>query len=537
MPRALSIYLPRWPIRLALRKRYRQTPGAAEGLAADSRKSAALLLVSSHQGSELVACACERCEAAGVRAGMTAAHARSLLCGRGVRVEPYTPDEDARQLRRLAHWALCFSPIAAPDNPDGLLLDIAGCAHLFGGEEKLAERVAVSLEQLGLDARIAIAPTFACAHAVARYTDRRITLVAFDAIRETLAPLPIAALGVDLSTCEALAEVGVECIGQLCDLPRVELAARFGHELLHRMDQALGIGVSDLIVPVHPCEPLEVARVFDGPVTCLEAVQAACRELLSLLVGQLGRRESGVCLLTFTFWSIDAAPVSLALHMTHPSRDEAHLWSLLRPRLERLHLGYGVEEIHLRAVRTESMRHEQVELWQGALSPTQPDQEASWGRLLDQLIERFGPEDVTVVTLRETYVPERAFHFRPWSESDRADARRGYGRDEPMVYPVARPSRLFLRPEPVRVMTLTPDGPLVWLHWRGRDCAVRRCLGPERIALPWWRAPIPQERESLPIGRESASRDYYTIEVEHGDWLWVFRDSVTNQWFVHGEWI
>jgi len=584
-----------------------------------------------------VARACERCEAAGVRAGMTVAHARSLLCDREVRVEPYTPDEDARQLRRLARWALRFSPIASPDDPDGLLLDIAGCAHLYGGEENLAERVAEFLEQLGLEARIAVAPTFACAQAVARSADRRITIVSSDAVRRVLDGLPMAALRVDLATCEALAEVGIEHIGQLVDLPRAQLAARFGNELLHRIDQALGRSVSELIQPVHLCEPLEVSRLFDGPVVCLEAVQAACRELLSLLIRQLVRRESGVRLLTLAFRRINAAPVTLTLRLTHPSRDEAHLGSLLRPRLERLHLGFGIEEIHLRAVQTEGMGHSQIELWPGVLSATRPDQEDSWGRLLDQLIERLGPESVTVVTLLETHVPEQAFVFRSWGESDgggdRSGRRGGRCDNPPKVYPAARPSRLFGRPEPVRVMTLTPDGPLLWLRWRGRDCAVRRCLGPERITLPWWldsalKPPLPtRERVGVsrdssdgsrtvpegprtvatggappaagraernpwiatqrnarprgaeevgkvavppprrggsiffpppprvpsgcaglhpwlpscaPSGRttgESVTRDYYTVEGEGGDWLWVFRDRVTGHWFVHGEWV
>lgn len=489
-----------------------------------------MLLVAAEHGKELIACACARAEAAGVRPGMSVAHARAMLRGRALWVQPYTPEEDARQLRRLARWALRFTPIVAADEPDGLLLDIAGCAHLYGGEEKLAERVIAALASLGLEGRVAAAPTFAGARAVARCASRRITLVAADGLRAALALLPVGALRVDAGTCAALAEVGVERIGQLLELPRAELASRFGGTLLPCLDRALGRGVPETIEAVRPAEPVEVSRVFDGPVVCQEAVQAAVRESLALLVGRLSRQERGVCLLALAFQRIDAAALSLTLRLTHPSRDEAHLWSLLRPRLERLHLGYGVEEIHLRAARTERVAHGQFVLWPGVLWPARPAQDAAWGQLLDQLIERLGAECVTTVAPAETYVPERAFVHRPWSAAEDSLRRSGGGggHDPP------RPLRIYPRPEPVRVMLMTPHGPLIRLERQGRWGAVRRCFGPERLALPWWHDGTRDMDAPLAGAAEGGVRDYYTVEDERGRWLWLFGTGAA--WFVHGEW-
>ena len=48
-----------------------------------------------------------------------------------------TPDEDEASLRELARWAIGYSPVVAPDPPDGLWIDIAGASHLFGSEEEL----------------------------------------------------------------------------------------------------------------------------------------------------------------------------------------------------------------------------------------------------------------------------------------------------------------------------------------------------------------------------------------------------------------
>ena len=50
-----------------------------------------------------------------------------------------TPRADAQLLKRIADWCRRYTPLAALDPPDGVLLDIAGCAHLFSGEAALIE--------------------------------------------------------------------------------------------------------------------------------------------------------------------------------------------------------------------------------------------------------------------------------------------------------------------------------------------------------------------------------------------------------------
>jgi hypothetical protein len=271
------------------------------------------------------------------------------------------------------------------------------------------------------------------------------------------------------------------------------------------MDQALGLGVGEIIEPIRRCEPFEVSRVFDGPVVCLEAVQATCHDLLSILVQRLGQQESGVCALTFLFHRIDAAPIPLSLRLSHPSRDVKHLWSLLRPRLERVPVGYGIEEIHLRAERTERIEHGQVELWPNIRSTTQAPHEVSCTQLLDHLIERLGLENVLVADPVETYVPEQTYALHSWNQEDRTNKKDKRRNEEQRTYPAARPSRLFAQPEPIHVMTVTPDGPLIWLNWRGRERRVYRSIGPERIALPWWESTAPSAAST------SGSRDYYMI--------------------------
>jgi protein ImuB len=56
-------------------------------------------------------------------------------------LRPADPAADAAFLERLALWAIRFTPLAAVDPPDGLVLDVTGCTGLFGGEAALLAQV------------------------------------------------------------------------------------------------------------------------------------------------------------------------------------------------------------------------------------------------------------------------------------------------------------------------------------------------------------------------------------------------------------
>lgn len=513
-----------------------------------------MLLMATDRGKELVACLCAQAERAGVRIGMTVAHARSLLTGRKVQVAPYAPAEDAARLGRLGAWVTRFCPLVAVDAPDGLLLNIAGCAHLYGGEAAMAGRVAAALERFGLEVRIAVAPTFACARAAARYAERPVTVIDESDIRAALSGLPIAALHADARTCSALAGVGVARIGELLELSRAELAARFGSGLLRSIDVLLGHGAPPVMEFLPFAEPVEACKEFAGPTTCWEAVQGAVRELLTCLMTDIRKRSMGVCNLALKFRWVNADPTTLRLRLTHPARDEEHLWSLLRSRLERLNVGYGIEEIHLLADRTARVRHEQQELWPGLLMRQAAGHDAAWGCLCDQLIERLGAGAVMTARARETYLPEEAFFWQScaWSGEEGARERSGAAVEKSAVYAALRPTRLFGRAEAARALLVTPDGPIVQVQWRGRTEAVRQSVGPERILVPWWRqqeeATKPRSHgaterggtqgriEDTEAGADEEGRDYYAVQGAAGTWLWMFRQRASGEWFVHGEW-
>ena len=76
---------------------------------------------------------------------------------------------ERRFLRTLGRWAGKFSPWVALEDPDSLMLDITGCAHLFGGEGALSDQIITECTAIGLSAQIGLADTKGAAWALAHY--------------------------------------------------------------------------------------------------------------------------------------------------------------------------------------------------------------------------------------------------------------------------------------------------------------------------------------------------------------------------------
>ena len=57
---------------------------------------------------------------------------------------------EAAALAGLRRWAGRYAPMVAGDGADGLMADISGVPHLFGGEEDLREDLQARLERAGL---------------------------------------------------------------------------------------------------------------------------------------------------------------------------------------------------------------------------------------------------------------------------------------------------------------------------------------------------------------------------------------------------
>src|ERR1700748_3394195 len=100
----------------------------------------------------------------------------------------FCPEITCDRLRHIVEWCDRYSPLAAADGSDGIVLDINGCTHLFGGEGGLLVDLTRRLYRLGVRSKEAIADSWAVAWALARYGKK--SIVHGSAEIAALDPLP-----------------------------------------------------------------------------------------------------------------------------------------------------------------------------------------------------------------------------------------------------------------------------------------------------------------------------------------------------------
>lgn len=497
--RVLSVWLPRLPV---------------ERLARRGIGGRLFVVASGERGRQVVAAADPVAEAAGITPGMALADARAIEPGlAAIEAEP---EADARALDGLADWCGRYTPRVGLDAPDGLLLDVTGCAHLFGGEGGLLRDLAERLRGFGYSCRLALADTPSAAAALARFGPEHVLRVAPGGVRTALAGLPSAALRLPAETTALLRRLGLRRIGDLYDLPRPALSLRLGSAVLRRLDQALGIA-AEPVAPRRPVPAHEARLAFAEPISDSASLAEALRRLLASLCAGLERAGQGARRLDLAGFGTDGRVGRVSVGTSRPSRDPIHLARLFAERLDRLDPGPGFEVMSLLAAA------EPLSAVQIALAGTGAGRgQAAQGRLpelVDRLGSRLGLDSVRCLLPRESWWPERAAEPVPVPDDPDLLARL-WPADRP------RPVRLLARPEPVEVMAPVPDDPPVMFRWRGRAHRVRRADGPERIEPEWW-----FETGEL--------RDYYRVEDMDGARFWIYRSGLHHpgrpaRWFLHG---
>src|ERR1041385_1377008 len=117
----------------------------------------AIVIASPVKGALRLSAVNDAAAALGLNPGMALADARAMYPK--IAVADADEPADLALLEAIAEWCDRYTPLVGLDPPDGLVLDIAGCAHLFGGEAALAGDLVRRLARQGLQARGAVADT------------------------------------------------------------------------------------------------------------------------------------------------------------------------------------------------------------------------------------------------------------------------------------------------------------------------------------------------------------------------------------------
>ena len=446
-------------------------------------------------------------EQQGAFTGMAVADARAAVPE--LVVIDDTPGKAAQLLRLLGLGCIRYSPMVTIDLPDGLLLNISGCAHLWGGERAYLKEIVLKLRAAGFDARAAIADTPGAAWAVSRFA-RVSPIVPVGGQAGVLSGLPPAALRLEAEVLERLQKLGFRTIGPLLAMPATALRRRFGRELLIRIDQALG-RVEEVLLPIVPPVPYVERLPCLEPIRTAVSIGIAIEKLLSALCLRLQAEGKGLRKAVLKGIRLDGRTVQAGITTNRASHSVSHLLKLFGLQIAKIEPALGIELFVLEAPRVEDMDTVQEQLW--AVDRGLAD--TALAELLDRVAGRVGAEAIRRYLPAEHYWPERSVKVAASL------------REEPAVaWPERmRPIRLLAVPESIEVMALVPDNPPKTFTYKGKRHSIIKADGPERIGREWWQD-------------SGEHRDYYAVEDSRGQRYWVFRsghyDGGDARWYLHG---
>ena len=440
---------------------------------------------------------------AGIAPGSTLATARSIFAD----LKHFNRDIDGeqRRLRLLAEAAYRYSPRVGIPAEDGLVLDAGPSLKLFGGAEALAAGLLALLRRLGHAARIAAARTPAASMVLARAGMSNVADIdRFDALRA--APLECAGAEIEARDIERLANMGIFQFGQLLDLPRDELGARFGVALPDYLARLAG-DAPDPVRPIVPREKFSSSLHLIEPVPDKNALLFPMRRLVSELATWLSAKQLGVRSLTWRFEPLGGSVqdgCELTTKFADPRLDAGGILAVSKLELEGAEVPDEVMSIRLAVSAAEPVRAEQI--GPADLFGAKPASEALPMELVDLIAARLGRSALQGLALSDDHRPE--FAWTPRSPN----AKRGTppeGSSQP------RPLWLFEPPRPIDIS-----------HFQALS-------GPERIESGWW--------------GETVARDYFIAVHRSGAQCWIYanrRHGETRRcedgqgehgaWFLHG---
>jgi hypothetical protein len=390
--------------------------------------------------------------------------------------------------------------------------------------------------------------------AVAVAAPGELVAVAPGSERDFLRDLPLALLGVPDPLLGWLAAVGIHRCGELAVVEREAVEVRFGGSAVEWWRRSRG--VDERLVFRRPSSPLPHASLdfIDYVVTDPERLLFAMNALLGSVCGALTSRGMHACRLRVCLPLADGGVLERTLRAARPTADRAVWLRLVRRLLERLTLSDAVAGLVVEVVAVEPAASVQGDLFdrgfataaavEAALVTVLADQ----GEVVRQPVAGEHPlaevrSEYRSVALHDAVVarspaaavrassamvcrPAAAVRVASASVVDTTPAPAALPVDpavDPAVDPVGLTLQLLAEPRRIVVETVRRRDHVVPVRYRaGRWHAVVSAAGPDRVSGGQWAT--------------SYAREYYRAVTAEGVLVWIYRDAVRGQWYLHGWW-
>ena len=416
------------------------------------------------------------------------------------------PLKEQQTLEQLATWALQYSSCVSIEAPDALLIEVRGSLRLFGGARALREKMFAQLQQMGVVATAAIAPTCLAALWLARSAGPYPHVRNLTILPRYLHKLPLSCLRWPQDACTVLQDLGLRTVGECLRLPRDGFARRLGFELLNELDRATGRAAEPRLQYV-PHEVYKGHCAFEMEVANTSLLECLLEPLVDELQSFLRSRTAGIQSLKLLLRHRELEPTRLILRFVAPSNLKEHFSAVLHERLERLVLPAPVLAVRMCSGPLQGLDsstvHEKLFGSDGRRAEEIP-------RLIEKLRARLGQEAVYALRLTEDHRPERGYRITTgFPRSGLRSAVRGLRPEKEVGKTPRRPLWLLSPPQSLLSKQGRPhlNGSLIFES------------GPERIEGGWW-------------DNADIQRDYYIARDRSGVQLWIFCER--GKWFLHG---
>jgi len=466
------------------------------------------VLAAPNHGRMLVTAVNPLAQSQQINPGIVLADARALVPS--VKFYEDHADFSTKLLTCIAKWCIRFTPFVAIDLPDGIILDVTGCSHLWGGEKNYLNAIKIRFKKSGYNVRLAMANTIAGAWAAVHY-NMIDEIIDPSCHKSSLLNLPIDSLRLPPETVERLHKLGLSSIQNLIEIPRIALRRRFGNELIRKLDQALGVE-KEFIDPIVTIEPYEERLPCLEPIITSIGIEIALKRLLGLLSQRLHHEQKGIRSACFKSYRVDNKIETISIGTNRASCDPVHLFKLFEEKISEIDPGLGIELFILSAQKVEDVFSKQERF----LEKTSGFQDTNFSNLMDRLTNKIGAGKIHRYLPDEHHWPERSIKLAS-SVYEKENVEWISDRPRPVI--------LLTNPEPIEVTAPIPDYPPMLFRYKNKLHKIKKADGPERIEREWWLDEGPQ-------------RDYYYVEDEQGYRYWLFRsghyEDQNYKWFLHG---
>jgi protein ImuB len=489
------------------------------GLLDPQERDDPIALAAGPGGRALVMALTAKARSAGACVGMTVTQARAIAPSLRVMLERKADVEAAEAT--LQDLALGFAPRLDAES-DRVFFRVDDLASLYANEKSIAHAIQTRSTQLGLFVRVAVAPSKGLARVGTRVGDVVLLPGSASATKATLAAAPLAVLGPDRETSQALQQWGIKTVGQLASLPGADLTLRLGaagtqlHQLANGLDR-------EPFLPRPPADAIEEGTDSDYAIESLEPLSFLLRALLDRVLQRLACRSLACAGLTLRLKLAPRGFDVREIALQSPTRETAILLQLVRLDLERRPPATGVVGLTV-MVRPACVRTTQLDLF----LPKGPSPERLTATLA-RLSALVGPEHVGTPRLVDSWKEEQIATDLPSVERMTRQAAQepshgkvsgetpGAGADGEAGATLA--IHRFRPPRDVEVL-IGPAGPEA-LRGRETTAHIIVAAGPYRVNGEWWSG-------------AGFCREYWDVHASDGALYRIHKDRETSRWYLDG---